>query len=868
MTAQYWIINLLLRYQTNLLNSNTDAILNTKDWNFISDISNFGIAILIFLIPITLENLNAITSKYTDSVSEKNYLFKIFISKLFYWATISIGIISFIVSFSFNLIINTYPNLLSNNAQTFLLLTIIILLFTLIGLFLNYITQIYYLSTDSALIIRKIAFEKLNRVRIDFNEKEYKESILLINILIKGSLKERNLDNIKSLYQNIFESFLTIGFIDKRYVKTFLNEVKINYFEAELSGFYDQNEINKCFLIPTLLLVKLNNVEVAKLILELFQEIYLKNLNKNLTNERSPDFSFCGWYFDLVFMGFEEYNSSFNLKVELLELLDKFLVKNLKYALQNEDINSIKYFISNSKKYTLKINEIKKLSAESLNIENELIHELSNKINFLAQNLNNYTNYQQIILYLAEINELIINNQKNDFAISLIENYKDKILLEYKSCNLKKLILFLAGYSIYEEKYFIANQIFKNSEILNITLEGFLKLTLLNSEYLEWFGRELDDNFNSNLYISIAVIVYLSLNLYSNKFNIDNMSEILDQIEKAKWSEIANINEVIENYFNLELTKTLLENFQVNSEGIAYIRSYISKIKELISFSKNPFFDSSKQDLQLEVTNKFTELFRKKFLDKLVVRNILQSYNSELIIRNNNYIFDDTNLNTNFFTNIIIDKKYFSLKRINEISNIINNSSKNLAEYENRTVIHQLYENSIEITEINLIKFINNLKEKNDYIIFCSRKTFYSKLVDLPELTPNWQIADNIKERFSKYNFKGYIQLNNYNLINIPIFTLGNILTYGEILLINKNKIGNLVLPANYDDMIQENTFHSLDKDFYIIIANLIEQLRFEITFKSKFIVAPNPEHYKFTFLDDQQESVLPGLSKSQGKSD
>jgi hypothetical protein len=68
--------------------------------------------------------------------------------------------------------------------------------------------------------------------------------------------------------------------------------------------------------------------------------------------------------------------------------------------------------------------------------------------------------------------------------------------------------------------------------------------------------------------------------------------------------------------------------------------------------------------------------------------------------------------------------------------------------------------------------------------------------------------------------------------------------------------------------MIQENTFHSLDKDFYIIIANLIEQLRFEITFKSKFIVAPNPEHYKFTFLDDQQESVLPGLSKSQGKSD
>jgi len=446
----------------------------------------------------------------------------------------------------------------------------------------------YLFKLDS--YIATILYKYIKRNNKTLNEPEiikfFVEKYLIIKDFEEYFLSKINFKNI--------EYILTYYDIEKGF--------KIIEIISEEENIYNiKNQLKKLNIrkYKNYLIINFNGIKVKILLLNKLNRVIKKNF----------------LYSKKEYLYYEEKSLIDTISIDVAYIVSDNLYNLIKFAIKQNDINSINQYLKDFKTLINKFQDnkiflnfikiLKKLYFESLIVS---IKDLRNEINNYMEKFENndyYVNLLQIQLDYLETND---NNKLLNEIILLVEKFKDKELKIYKYLIKNKIDIYPINNYIYERLrlYLTNNANLNKDDIFNL-------LDSLNKEYL---------NINN------TNILLEKFNYYLASCNYEKLNQIIIKTDNSVDSllSIADIylsNDLLENSFLylqkcIELVddKSFLQDLLLNITIDMYIKSN-KQLNALCYLLDN----ESREKFYLIITNKFEREDLNKYINYKINKN-------------------------------------------------------------------------------------------------------------------------------------------------------------------------------------------------------------------------------------------------------
>jgi len=264
----------------------------------------------------------------------------------------------------------------------------------------------------------------------------------------------------------------------------------------------------------------------------------------------------------------------------------------------------------------------------------------------------------------------------------------------------------------------------------------------------------------------------------------------------------------------------ILDDIKSNPDNwkFALTDSAISKVdsfKNLLSKAKEAQEQEEleikrKQNISQKKVKEFKNDVLKGFYETIVLRDIFCYYN--LLKKKLNEPIKDKK--TRFGINIVEDKAVFFEKWYVHFGNCGNNYGRNFATGENSYILDEIAKSCQEISKEDFESTLSKFKNPKDVVIFATNIAFWRFFEDSKNFKPKWY--RDIKQ----LEVKGFGGWYDFNGQLVPVFETYHRKIEKQVLILNKNKIGQLIQLSP----LNEGEDESLVKDiFYINIRAFSE---------------------------------------------
>ena len=430
-------------------------------------------------------------------------------------------------------------------------------------------------------------------------------------------------------------------------------------------------------------------------------------------------------------------------EIQFQALSNKFSEKTLsnldKTVLTNSNLispyNKQKSYIKHKTNLTNEINDItiantnefKKHNIDTLSeifynnkdetIDNFILKKYNNTISKLGRNLS----YDKILSNFASVNDIIINDNKLEQILNLL-NLEDLLIIEDKY-NLI-LIVLEKGNNTHEEYFDLLNYFFSSE--LKSKLEKIFLYFSKETEIMKIFIK----------YILLFIIICYDFSVNSININIDNNFSLIEIAQKIYTNILIVIN-IIKNKIILDNK----DNYNIRlielSKIELTIKNKLSNFDNDFSFSKEILYNNSNI-----VIKKISTIIESNIINDILI----EKYNSEIFSKINTLSFEEINLffrekilKENFIGCSVLASTYLKENKILPSSLTPYLRVKNKKKYSlildlDETLVHFKVNNNEKEEGVLKLRpgvflFLEKVKEYYEIILFTEASEAYTKLI-------------------------------------------------------------------------------------------------------------------------------------------
>ena len=430
-------------------------------------------------------------------------------------------------------------------------------------------------------------------------------------------------------------------------------------------------------------------------------------------------------------------------EIQFQALSNKFSEKTLsnldKTVLTNSNLinpyNKQKSYIKHKTNLTNEINDItvantnefKKHNIDTLSeifynnkdetIDNFILKKYNNTISKLGRNLS----YDKILSNFASVNDIIINDNKLEQILNLL-NLEDLLIIEDKY-NLI-LIVLEKGNNTHEEYFDLLNYFFSSE--LKSKLEKIFLYFSKETEIMKIFIK----------YILLFIIICYDFSVNSININIDNNFSLIEIAQKIYTNILIVIN-IIKNKIILDNK----DNYNIRlielSKIELTIKNKLSNLDNDFSFSKEILYNNSNI-----VIKKISTIIESNIINDILI----EKYNSEIFSKINTLSFEEINLffrekilKENFIGCSVLASTYLKENKILPSSLTPYLRVKNKKKYSlvldlDETLVHFKVNNNEKEEGVLKLRpgvflFLEKVKEYYEIILFTEASEAYTKLI-------------------------------------------------------------------------------------------------------------------------------------------
>ncbi|MCD6399724.1 hypothetical protein J7L85_02935, partial [candidate division WOR-3 bacterium] len=243
--------------------------------------------------------------------------------------------------------------------------------------------------------------------------------------------------------------------------------------------------------------------------------------------------------------------------------------------------------------------------------------------------------------------------------------------------------------------------------------------------------------------------------------------------------------------------------FALTDSAISKVDSFknlLSKAKE--AQEKEELGIKRKQNISQKKVKEFKNDVLKGFYESIVLRDIFHYYN--LLNKKLNEPIKDKK--TRFGINIVEDKAVFFEEWYVHFGDWGNNYGRNLASGENSYLLDEIAKGCQEISREDFEATLSKFKNPKDIVIFATNIAFGGFFEDSKNFKPKWY--RNVKQ----LEVKGFGGWYDFNGRLIPVFETYHRKMEKQVLILNKNKIGQLIqfspLNEGEDEKLVKDIFY------------------------------------------------------------
>ncbi len=517
------------------------------------------------------------------------------------------------------------------------------------------------------------------------------------------------------------------------------------------------------------------------------------------------------WYFDTVF------DKNFNLSY--LEEFNRCFFSLVKYIISNNQISLFKALVSflvdgiyipsyNSEKiwdygHLILLSDHKKYNEldKKYKIDSK-IEELYNSISEL-DNKEDLDEWFDKFKEIKKILKLQFNAEQNIEAIEIEKEVTEFVISQFKYDSLLEMVYAISAYCLFRKKFEYIKYLWEykqppdsdlswiGHDIVPNTIDGVTNFYFKKALFERKFYFQ-EDHHGSEIHYKKYFLLLLAHILQYAKPNIEGKYEQIENYNLPKLNiyRLSDLKHSIDNY--IELAKSL----EAQTETLGSLGFDIATLDDLFINKLIPFLKSlkikarkriknieSEQHICLKKIGEFKEQVLKGFNEATILRKIFMYYN----------LYEDiTNAECQgklkrFGINIVDDKAAFFEEWHVSYSNWGINYGRGLALSEDSDLFEKIATHCKVIKENKLEEYLAKFSNLSDAIILLTKATFYTYFKYLKNFKPA-RYKDT-----PKLNIRGYVGSYLFQSRYIPIFEISIRKTNGQIVILDKSKLGKLL---------------------------------------------------------------------------
>lgn len=869
---------------------------------FLFIVVSFEIAIIAFLIPLSIEIISKISERYSSDIISSFYSKKWW--NIFLPIIISLNIIIIVISKFLMLESNLNNNIWYIFAWIILLFFIFIVITVLIAIFyiIKFMKDEKFVLTKLYKSVKKII--KKSFIKDSNKNKLYQYIEGVGDILVFETKKQKNkfviegLNQLNELFEIIFnikqlnpekfekivisKEFFDLYNKDKNeaaFQKAFLPEKCFIGFDIlinQIIKIYEtsievQNKIVNNSVIDYIhdILMKLSSQEDNKIFIEQILRKIVDITEIEIKNDKIYTSSnIINWYKNIVF---NSYFKKYNFQLCYLKLFDSYFFHIIKQIIDADQTDIFKSFIAslidgidlyddNENAIWEYINSILEKDYVLYNKLNKK-YNIEQKINVLEKLKNNLFSQKDLDKYLEKFNELqnilqkYFNKNQKKIAMEIEKKIKDYAILKFKYQNLLEIIFATASYCLFKKKYNYIKYLWEykqpsDSDAIWIannlnpnTLEDLIKIYFHKSSFERNFN--FGEHHGSELYFK-KYFLFLFMRIVKDWNNDDITNYKLIDLDISR---LNNFKFYIENDF-----EQLVIEIKKNKNALKELGFDADKIDELFNDIVIPLLNKLENEIEDQIEKKHKENKISQIKVKQFKKEMLHSFYEIAQVRDIfiNYfqIYKNKLKNKNqnkqkricrFFK--VFDKAIFFNKWHILFFKIGSQIGMQLGNIYNYELIKSLGKKCETIQKDDFKSVLHKFENLSDIVIFMIN----SNKIDLPN-NQKFKIKYDMNIKMINIDsFYGYYKINNNN--KIPVFQIFNSNIKKQILILNKSKIGELI---QLSPLNKKENKDSVAGIFYIDIQAFSESKKL----MEEFIKTP-PEWLKKKGDEHKQREYL-----------
>jgi hypothetical protein len=545
------------------------------------------------------------------------------------------------------------------------------------------------------------------------------------------------------------------------------------------------------------------------------------------------------WYIRIVFNANIQKKDSFNLSY--LKLFDKYFFSSVKYMIDENQISLFKGLVFSlvdgihapsyrGGRIWAYFNML--ISIAGVERSNELnkkyriekiVAELEDSLCKLDTK-EKYENWLTKFNKLKEIFDPYFNQGQREECRKKEREIVDFAATQFKYNNLLEIVFAIGAYCLFKQRYeFIkflweykqpadADASWIGNDIIPNDIDQIVKL---------YFGKYLlerkfdfrEDHHGSEIYYKKYFLLLLARVLQNEKINSEGKYGQFEEypLPKLAIHRISDLNYSIDDL--IETANKIREKKDV----LSVLGLNVENIKELFDDKLIPFLKILKekaqkkieeihreQDISLKKIDEFKEDVVKGFNESLILRDIFKHYELyEDKIKEN----PKEGLRRGGIDNIVSDKAIFFNEWYVHYYDWGTGLGRDLAHWENSFILEKIINNCKEVNEKNIDKFLDELNDFSNIIIFSINLDLYDFFKNSNNFIFSWH------KNSPPLNVKGFEGWYTYKDKNIPVFSIYQNKFNKQILILNKTKLGKL---TQYSPL-NEGEDGNLKKDIFYI---------------------------------------------------
>jgi len=306
--------------------------------------------------------------------------------------------------------------------------------------------------------------------------------------------------------------------------------------------------------------------------------------------------------------------SQYNMKLSIIQVLDKINEKNYSHQKNSKNKINIKKEIASydfqcnniRKNYNLKENNKRKINQDNIKKNKNLNIIINQNLNNSSRNITN--NFSNIINNNNKLSE--VNSFNKNIMIKKMDNIKIKFINKRTRNSFKKGKFFLYKPNLYKSKI---NKLSFYSKV-NDSISGLIK-NMKFSEYKPIYNskEKFDILYNNKNNNSRQIKISKSYNLFNLNKGLNNMNNsvnIINKIRREKFHYKYNSNNIFKNNNIYNISENMRNSNTRERDGYLY-KSVLSKIdnnrinfglKSQGNFSMNNLFESKNDIKRLNIS--------------------------------------------------------------------------------------------------------------------------------------------------------------------------------------------------------------------------------------------------------------------------